>query len=1037
MNKEFTLINKDDEQYSLGILKKYYDQGLIAPEKKAYLTDLKNSVGPYMGMMGADGKTHFMLDAASQIATLGLGFNPGVFFGTAHFQESWLNDRWSPEVQKIRSALDQFFKRKLGWDSISTTLVNSGAEGNEVALGYCYQYRSRCHADKVLAFEGSFHGRMMVALSATWNADKRVPFEWPSKETIYCEYPDLGSDLIHQPMPNFWREVWDQATRQDFTLPMAWTTDDVVLHQELKVLMQVREQLIGGRLFAIIIEPMQCEGGDRYASDRFHTALLLMARSFKVPVVYDEVQTGFHLGREFFWHKQFNLKDLDGSELRPSYIVCAKKAQVGLVISPCQVDSKIHESYQVSSLIRGYHHAIALDQAQERIIGLENKARHFLERWQQDFPTQLANPRAMGLSFAIDLKDSSYVSAFINHRFAHGLLYYPAGTHTLRFRLNTAFTNEDLSFLFKELSHLSHFIFNGKEASLPTKAPGRNHQTAQIYQWQELMLETRLKLAKGEKITLMQIQNQLSILIAKQFEGELIRLTAENFERYRGAILDIQRLNYEPTRQTSIDKFDETARSPKGIALGFVKKGKLEGIVFAAPLKHFELERGVRNDPYYHDDSVLYMLDTTINEDYRGEGLGRFLKYALTTMAMVQGVRRLHGRNRDRLASSMMAINLSLGAYELQYIPEDYPDFEEFRDVFYYTTPTLWENLPLRLSHAIDCPLSLNDLSGQVIKEQLPLLNNKICLSNFTSQRFLEDLNDIAQLLPQDLRHVYTTSGQSEAIDKVAKSLWYTSNKTTYHMITFNGHEFGRGSFVSRSLSDPSADYFPVTHLEKPTLENMEQVLLSVEEALEEIDVLAIWIEPVLQRTMERTPEIFLLELKKIAEKYGVALVYNETASSFYRYDDENFFLSNNPDYTPTAGLCFTGGQSGIAFTQRSRFVDKPLMLISTWDGDEFSLGIFAQAVRQVQNDQALFQRDAKRFDEELSHLLSEHRVTTIELMNGTGLVMGEIPKQLTQFFLPSPLGYKICASWGEMKRFLNDLPEMEKLMDRLPWRQE
>lgn len=1035
MNNDFTLINKDDEQHSLSILKKYYDQGLIAPEKKAYLTDLKASVGPYMGMLAADGSSHFMLDAASQIATLGLGFNPGAFFGTAHFQESWLNDRWSPEVQKIRAAFDQFFKRKLGWDAVSTTLVNSGAEANETALGYCYQYRSRCHADKVLAFEGSFHGRMMVALSATWNADKRVPFEWPSKETIYCAYPDLKSDLIHQPMPNFWREVWDQATRQDFQLPMAWTTDDELLLSEMSVLMQVREHLMSGRLFGIVIEPMQCEGGDRYASDRFHTALLLMARSFKVPVVYDEVQTGFHLGREFFWHQQFQLKDLDGSQLKPSYIVCAKKAQVGLVISPCQVDSKIYESYQVSSLIRGYHHALALDQAQERIISLEKKARHYLEKWQQEFPDHLKQARAMGLSFAIDLVDSSYVTAFINHRFAHGLLYYPAGSHTLRFRLNTAFTNEDLNFLFKELSHLSHLIFHGKTPTLPTQAPTRVHQTAQVYQWQELILETRLKLVQGERITLMQIQNQINVLMAKQFDGELIRITAENFERYRGAILDIQRQNYEPSRQTSIDKFDEAARSPKGIALGFLKKGKLEGIVFAAPLKHFELERGVRNDPYYHDDSVLYMLDTTINEDFRGEGLGRFMKYALTTLAMVQGVRRLNGRNRDRLAASMMAINFSLGAYELQYIPEDYPDFEEFRDVFYYTTPTLWQALELRLSHAIDCPLSLMDLTVASMKQQLPFLNNKICLSNFTSERYLEDINDIAKLLPSDLRHVYTTSGQSEAIDKVAKSLWYTSSKTSYHMLTFHGHEFGRGSFVSRSLSDPSADYFPVTHLEKPTMENMEQVLLSVQETLEEIEVLAIWIEPVLQRTMERTPETFLMELKKLADAHGVALVYNETASSFYRYDPENFFVSHNPLFTPTAGLCFTGGQSGVAYTHKSRFVDKPLMLISTWDGDEFALSQFATALRLVENDKAHFLRDAKLFDTELAALLGEHQVSSVELMNGAGLVMGEIPKQLNQFFLPSPLGYKICASWGEMKRFLKQLPEMKKLMDRLPWR--
>ena len=62
------LINHDDAVHSLEILKKYYDHKMIPAEKKPYLSLLENSHGPYMGLLGSDGKTHFMLDAASQIA---------------------------------------------------------------------------------------------------------------------------------------------------------------------------------------------------------------------------------------------------------------------------------------------------------------------------------------------------------------------------------------------------------------------------------------------------------------------------------------------------------------------------------------------------------------------------------------------------------------------------------------------------------------------------------------------------------------------------------------------------------------------------------------------------------------------------------------------------------------------------------------------------------------------------------------------------------------------------------------------------------
>ena len=75
-----------------------------------------------------------------------------------------------------------------------------------------------------------------------------------------------------------------------------------------------------------------------------------LAKAFSVPVIFDEVQTGYHLGREFFWHKQFNLKDSQNNMISPDYIVCAK-AQIGLVISHC--DEKSNEEFSTASFFRG------------------------------------------------------------------------------------------------------------------------------------------------------------------------------------------------------------------------------------------------------------------------------------------------------------------------------------------------------------------------------------------------------------------------------------------------------------------------------------------------------------------------------------------------------------------------------------------------------------------------------------------------------------------------------------------------------------
>ena len=86
------IISSKDQEHSNQKLTEFYKDNLIPAEKKTYLTDLKAGQGPYLGIEGHDNKPKFIMDAASQIATLGLGFSPSVFFGTAHLLESWTND---------------------------------------------------------------------------------------------------------------------------------------------------------------------------------------------------------------------------------------------------------------------------------------------------------------------------------------------------------------------------------------------------------------------------------------------------------------------------------------------------------------------------------------------------------------------------------------------------------------------------------------------------------------------------------------------------------------------------------------------------------------------------------------------------------------------------------------------------------------------------------------------------------------------------------------------------------------------------------
>jgi acetylornithine/succinyldiaminopimelate/putrescine aminotransferase len=1022
------IINAKDSEFGHEILKKYYADNMIPAEKKTYLTKLRHSIGPYMGIEASDGSTHYMLDAASQIATLGHGFNPSIFFGSAEFLESWINDATTKEFKEMKSSYINFFNRKLGWKKTYMTITHSGAEANETALGYCYLTRVNPDANKVLAFEGSFHGRMMVTLAATWNKSKREPFEWKNYLAEYVKYPEIDDSKINVRIPELWRETWNESSLKNFMIPSIWNSDPVV-KKEIEVLLNVREQLLTKKIFAIMIEPMQCEGGDCYSSDRFHTALLLMAKTFKVPVIHDEVQTGFHLGREFFWHRQLNLKGLQGEQINPDYVVCAKKAQVGIVLShkPTKTIFK-GEEFSVASTLRGYAHAVSLDQCQPRIIDIERQIIPRVNALIKKHSEFLRRPRINGLAFAFDVVDPAMLNKFIDLRFKHGLLYYPAGSQTLRFRMSTAFGTKDLDFLFDRLDAICRELFLNEHASLPTHVETDAHTAQEQYEWHELLIHTKLARALGQKLDIKHVFDKVNSLVGKTVEAahlELIEINASNFLTFRQEIINMQKAVYEPARQTDIEKFEHTVLDKNSLCLGLLnKKKKLMGIAFAGPLHLYPLERGVRMDPHYNDHDCLYMLDVTIDPHLQKSGLGRALKYAISAMAIVKGIKRIQGRNRDRLAGAMININLSLGSVEQTYIREDYPDFESHRDVFYYTTKADWKKPAIQLSRAISMPMSIRSLDKAYFEFQLPYLVNKVCLSNFVSEVFLKGVRDFMSIMPADMRHGYTTSGQSECVDKVAKAIWVKSDvslkeRNVNKMLTFKNHYFGNGSMLSRSLSLDTPPYFNVAKLPNPNENDFRDVLKMVEAEFETREYLAVWVEPVLQKTMEKMPYEFLRGLRELATKYNVALVYNETASQFFRFSNKQFMATCFPEITPDAGMIYFSGQSGIAYTSTKYFLEQPLMMISTWDGDEFHFLSYYHAFKNVMANIPDYQATAKAFHDKLVDKLSRYAIDVIRIDNGFGYFKGSIPSSMSKMFVQHNGVYLVCPSYDAMKEYL------------------
>ena len=128
-------------------------------------------------------------------------------------------------------------------------LCNSGTEGIEAAIKFARRVGRPQGRTELVAFEGSFHGRTLGALSMTWNAKYREPFEPLLPGVRFCPWNDLPAAAA----------------------------------------------AVGPQTAAVVVEPVQGEGGVRPAPSEFLRGLADLCRERGALLVADEVQCG--LGR--------------------------------------------------------------------------------------------------------------------------------------------------------------------------------------------------------------------------------------------------------------------------------------------------------------------------------------------------------------------------------------------------------------------------------------------------------------------------------------------------------------------------------------------------------------------------------------------------------------------------------------------------------------------------------------------------------------------------------------------------------------------
>ena len=193
-------------------------------------------------------------------------------------------------------------------------LVNSGAEAVENAVKIARHYTKR---PAIVVFEHSYHGRTNLTMALT---AKNMPY----KEG----FGPFAPEIYRVPMPYSFHWVGNQATITEDAI-------DMVTHK-------IEKEIGAHNVAAILIEPIQGEGGFIVPPKGFMPALAKYSADNGIVFIADEVQTGFARTGHMFAVEEENVV--------PDMMVTAKGIAGGLPLAGITGRAEIMDSVHASGL---------------------------------------------------------------------------------------------------------------------------------------------------------------------------------------------------------------------------------------------------------------------------------------------------------------------------------------------------------------------------------------------------------------------------------------------------------------------------------------------------------------------------------------------------------------------------------------------------------------------------------------------------------------------------------------------------------------
>ena len=365
------------------------------------------------------------VDFAGGIAVLNTGHrHPKVMEAVARQSERFTHTAFQVMAYESYVELAERLNALVPIQGAKTLLMNSGAEAVENAIKIARAYTGR---SAVIAFTGAFHGRSLLTLGLT---GKILPYK--------AKFGPFPAEIYHAPFPMEHHGISEAQSLS--ALEWLFRSD-------------VEPECVS----AMIVEPVQGEGGFYVAPESFMKALREICDKHGIVLICDEIQTGFARTGKMFAVEHYGIE--------PDIIAMAKSLAGGFPLSAITGKAAIMDAPDPGGLGSTYGGSplgcaaasavidvIEEERLCERSLALGERIKNRIARWQTRNDTlPIGDIRGLGSMVAFELvtergthtPDAAATKALVAKAEENGLVLLSCGVFGNAIRILVPLTASD------------------------------------------------------------------------------------------------------------------------------------------------------------------------------------------------------------------------------------------------------------------------------------------------------------------------------------------------------------------------------------------------------------------------------------------------------------------------------------------------------------------------------------------------------------------------------------------------------------------